>query len=607
MTGDIQFIFLLLAITVALFIWDRIRMDIVALSVAVTLALSGILTPAEVVSGFGMPVVVMIAGLFIVGEGLFRTGLAASAGHWLIKVGGTSEIRLLLFMIPLVAFLSAFMSSTGTVALLIPVVLSMSHKSGMSPSKLLMPLAFASLVGGMLTLIGTPPNIVVSSQMEMAGLAPFEFFDFTPIGLIILLVAMIYLIFFARHLLPNRGIRNPDNPHPYFHDFAERYGIVDQFHTLYLPANSALIGQTASSVGLRSIYEVTVFGIKRKGRLHSSLMTVMVETTIQQGDIVIAQGKAENIARMCKELNVTSLGFPIAQIRQMHEEFGVAEVMLRRSSSLMNKTIKEAIFRKRFGLSVIGLRRNNEAITTTFDGTPLHFADSLLVIGGWKQLEELPDKRDFIVVETPAEMIEAPSHGQKAPQALFIMVLMLLAMATGVVPALTAVLAAALAMIVTGCVSMEEAYRSLNGPSLILIACMLPLALAMEKTGAALLVVQQLVASFGGSGPMALGAALFIFTSVFSQFISNTATTVLVAPIALTVAQSMNLNPEPFMMMVALAASTAFATPIASPVNTLILIPGKYSFKDFIKVGIPLQLIAMVIALLLTPLFFPFY
>jgi di/tricarboxylate transporter len=607
MTGDIQFIFILLAITVALFIWDRIRMDIVALLVAVTLALSGILSPTEVVSGFGMPVVVMIAGLFVVGEGLFRTGLAASAGQWLIKVGGTSEVRLLLFMIPLVAFLSAFMSSTGAVALLIPVVLSMSHKSGMSPSKLLMPLAFASLVGGMLTLIGTPPNIVVSSQMEKAGLAPFEFFDFTPIGMIILLAAMIYLIYFARHLLPNRGIRDPEQPHPHFHEFAERYGIVDQIHTLSLPSHSALIGQTVSSIGLRTNYEVTVFGIKRKGRLTSSLMTVMVETSIQQNDILIAQGTTENIARMCEELNVISLGFPVAQVQQMHQEFGVAEVMLRRTSSLMHKTIKQGEFREKFGLSVIGLRRNSEAIATEFDSTPLQFADSLLLVGGWKQLEALPDKRDFIVVETPAEMIEAPSHGQKAPQALFIMVLMLLAMATGVLPALTAVLVAALAMVITGCVSMEEAYKSLNGPSLILIACMLPLALAMEKTGAALLVVQQLVSSFGGSGPMALGAALFIFTSVFSQFISNTATTVLVAPIALSVAQSMNLNPEPFMMMVALAASTAFATPIASPVNTLILIPGKYSFKDFIKVGVPLQLLAMAIALLLTPLFFPFY
>jgi di/tricarboxylate transporter len=607
MTGDIQFIFLLLAITITLFIWDRIRMDIVALTVAVTLALSGILTPTEVVSGFGMPVVVMIAGLFVVGEGLFRTGLAASTGQWLIKVGGTSEVRLLLFMIPLVAFLSAFMSSTGAVALLIPIVLSMSRKSGMSPSKLLMPLAFASLVGGMLTLIGTPPNIVVSSQMEKAGLAPFDFFDFTPIGMIILLVAMIYLVYFARHLLPNRGVRDPEQPHPNFQEFAERYGIIEQVHTLSLPANSALIGETVSSVGLRTNYEVTVFGIKRKGRLTSSLMGVMVETSIQQGDILIAQGTAENIARMCQDLKVTSLGFPVDQVRQMHQEFGVAEVMLRRTSSLMHKTIKEGIFREKFGLSVIGLRRNNKAIVTKFDGTPLQFADSLLIVGGWKQLEVLPDIRDFIVVETPAEMIDAPSHGQKAPQALFIMVLMLLAMATGVVPALTSVLAAALAMVITGCVSMEEAYKSLNGPSLILIACMLPLALAMEKTGAALLVVQQLVSTFGGSGPMALGVALFIFTSVFSQFISNTATTVLVAPIALSVAHSMNLNPEPFMMMVALAASTAFATPIASPVNTLILIPGKYSFKDFIKVGVPLQLLAMVIALVLTPLFFPFY
>lgn len=606
MTGDMLFIFVLLALTIGLFVWDRIRMDIVALSVAMILAFSGLITPAEVFSGFGMPVVVMIAGLFVVGEGLFRTGIATAAGQWLSRVGGDSEVRLLLFLMPVVGLLSAFMSSTGAVALLIPIVLSMSRKSGMSPSKLLMPMAYASLVGGMLTLIGTPPNIVVSAQLQEAGFAPFNFFDFTPLGLVILLATMIYLVSIGRRLLPQGEVRDPQQPHPHLHEFAERYAIADQLHLLSVSPNSPLVGQTVAEAGLRTQYEVTVFGIRHKGRLTSELLPVTIKTEIQKNDVLMVYATPENILNICESLKLSSKPIPKGFIARMQSEFGLAEVMLRRGSSLLGHTIKEGRFREKFGLSVIGLLRNEKPVVTDFDGTPLQFADSLLLIGGWRYIEELINKRDFVVVETPAEMMEAPAHARKAPHAIVILLLMLISMSTGLLPTLTAVMAAALAMVIAGCVTMQEAYKSLNAPSLILIACMLPLAIAMEKTGAAMLIVDQLVTFFGDSKPIALGAALFILTSLFSQFISNTATTVLVAPIALNAAQSMGLNPEPYMMMVALAASTAFATPIASPVNTLILAPGKYRFMDFVKVGVPLQLLAMLIALLLTPLIFPF-
>lgn len=606
MTTEILSIFVLLGITVALFVWDKIRMDIVALMVALTLALSGLIEPAQVFSGFGAPVVVMIAGLFIVGEGLFRTGIAAAAGQWLLKVGGNSELRLLFFLLPVVALLSAFMSSTGAVALLIPVVLSMSRKSEMSPSKLLMPMAFASLVGGMLTLIGTPPNIVVSAQMQKAGFEPFGFFDFTPVGLVVLIAAMVYLLVVSRRLLPVHDIRDPDHPHLHFKEFSQRYGLEEQLHTITVLPGSKLVGQTVVSAGLRTEFEVAVYAIKRKGRLTSTFLPVTIRTEIQENDVIVALATPENVAMLNQKYQTKSRKTPKGTITRMHSEFGVAEVMLRQSSSLINKTIKDGKFREKFGLSVIGLRRDDTPISTDFDGTPLQFADSLLVIGGWEYIQQLPEKHDFIVLETPAEMTEAPSHGSKAPHAIAIMLAMLVTMTFGILPSLTAVLAAALAMVIFGCVTMEEAYKSLNGPSLILIACMLPLATAMENTGAAALIVDQLIATFGGSGPMALGAALFIFTSVFSQFMSNTATTVLVAPIALSAAQSLGLQPEPYMMMVALAASTAFATPIASPVNTLILTPGKYTFMDFVKVGVPLQLLAMIIALVFIPFVFPF-
>lgn len=604
MTLEIAFVFGLLALTIGLFISDRIRMDIVAMMVVVALAVSGVITPAETVSGFGQSIVVMIAGLFVVGEGLFRTGIAASAGRLLLRLGGTSEIRLLLLMIPMVAGLSAFMSSTGAVALFIPVVLSMCRKAGLSPSRLLMPLAFASLIGGMLTLIGTPPNVIVSGQMATAGLAPFGFFDFTPIGAVILLVGSLYLVFVARHLLPEGEVR--ESEHPHLKEFAQRYGITDHLHKIKVPATSDLIGKNVTEAGVRTHYEVTLFAIRRNGKLVSSLLPVLAQTKIAAGDTLMAYGAPADIGRLCGEKSLVLEGFPVGEMTRLQQEFGVAEVLLRPSSRMIGSTIKEGRFREKFDLSVIGIRRDNKPLTAEFNGTPLAQGDTLLVAGGWRYIEQLKDKRDFVILETPAEMSDAPSRSERAPVALVIMLAMLVLMVSGALSSLSAILLGCFAMIALGCVTMDEAYRSLNSTSLVLIAGMLPLALAMKKTGGLDLIVTQLINIAGGNGPLLLCAGLFIFTSIFSQFISNTATTVLVAPIALAAAQGIGINPEPLMMTVAIAASTAFATPIASPVNTLVLAPGNYRFIDFVKVGLPLQILVMLITLWITPLLFPF-
>ena len=604
MTLEITFVFGLLALTVILFIIDRIRMDIVAMMVVVALAVSGVITPAETVSGFGQSIVVMIAGLFVVGEGLFRTGIAASAGRLLLRLGGTNEVRLLLLMIPMVAGLSAFMSSTGAVALFIPVVLSMCRKASLSPSRMLMPLAFASLIGGMLTLIGTPPNVIVSGQMAAAGLAPFGFFDFTPIGALIVLVGTLYLVFVARHLLPVG--KAPESEHPHLKEFAERYGITNHLHKIKVPKTSELIGKNVVDAGLRTHYEITLFAIRRSGKLVSSLLPVLAQTKIAAGDTLMAYGSPEAIGRLCAEQSLVSEGFPAGETTKLHQEFGVAEVLLRPRTGLIGNTIKDGRFREKFNLSVIGIRRDNEPMIAAFNGTPLAQGDTLLVAGGWRYIEQLKDKRDFVILETPAEMHDAPSRSERAPVAIVIMLAMLVLMVSGALSSLSAILLACFAMIALGCVTMDEAYKSLNSTSLVLIAGMLPLALAMKKTGGLDLIVEQLISIAGGDGPLILCAGLFIFTSVFSQFISNTATTVLVAPIALAAAQGLGINPEPLMMTVAIAASTAFATPIASPVNTLVLAPGNYRFIDFVKVGLPLQVLAMLITLTVTPMIFPF-
>ncbi|RAU17436.1 sodium:solute symporter [Nitrincola tibetensis] len=606
MTADMIFVFTLLGATIALFLSNKIRMDTIALLVVIVLALSGIITPSEAVSGFGNSVVIMIAGLFVIGEGLFRTGVAATAGNWLLKVGGDNEQRLLMFLLPVVALLSAFMSSTGAVALLIPVVLSMARKSGMQPSRLLMPLAFAALIGGMLTLIGTPPNIIVSAQMRDAGFEPFGFFAFTPIGLAILIVGTLYLVFIARHLLPKTEIRDPDNSHPSLIEFSERYATHHQLHKLIIQPESQLAFHTLADLGLRSEYEVTVVGIQRKGTWLSSLMPVLANTQMRHLDILWAYGDEANIHRLCQALHLRSLDFHEAELAKVNETFGLAEVLLPPSSTLVNLSLKECRFREKHNLSVIGVRRNRTPLNTEFSHTKLEAGDTLLLAGSWQHIQQLERHRDFVVLETPAEMQEIPATAEKAPIALVITLGLLITMTFGFIANITAILIAALLMILSKCLSLNDAYKSLNASSLVLIAGMLPLALAMEKSGALSYVVNLLANEYGHASPLMLCAGFFLLTSLLSQFISNTATTVLIAPIALTVAQMLGIQPEPFMITVAIAASTAFATPIASPVNTLVVEPGQYRFADFAKVGIPLQLIALLITLILLPIFFPF-
>lgn len=606
MTTEIGFVLGLLGVTIALFVSDRLRMDLVALLVVVVLALSGIVTPAEAVSGFGNPTVIMIAALFVVGEGLFRTGIAAAAGNWLLRVGGRSETRLLLFLLPVVALLSAFMSSTGAVALLIPVVLSMARRSGMQPSRLMMPLAFAALIGGMLTLIGTPPNIVVSNSLKAAGLEPFGFFEFTPIGLAVLLVGVLYLLLVGRRLLPQRDQVDQGPQEPTLAVLAERYGIADQLHRLMVEPFSPLAHRTPVEAALRTEHEVTVIAIRRSGSVLSALIPVLSNTRIEVRDELWVYGSPERIEALCQSHRLRRVGEPDTERNRMQQAFGVAEVLLPPESPLAGRSIREGQYRERLGLSVIGVRRHGQPLTTDYTGTRLEAGDTLLLAGGWPRIRALEGRRDLVVLQTPAELREIPSHGRRAPLALAILLLMLVTMTAGWLPALPTILLAALAMILTGCVSFEEALKSLNATSLILIAGMLPLALAMEKSGALGFVVEHLVALLGGASPLLLASGLFLLTSLLSQFISNTATTVLVAPIALNTAQLLGVNPEPLLMTVAIAASTAFATPIASPVNTLVLAPGNYRFADFARVGIPLQLLALVVTLLLTPRLFPF-
>ncbi len=616
MTWDLFTVFVILSLTIILFVSDRLRLDLVAIMAVLALLLSGTLTVDEALTGFSDDIVVIIAGLFVVGNGLLRTGVADAIGGRLSRVAGSDETRLLIVIMLVVAVLSAFMSSTGTTAIFLPIVVSLAWNAKISPSKLLMPMAFASLIGGMLTLIGTPPNLVVSNYLVAEGLEPFGFFDFTPIGLFVLAIAIIFILVLGRRLLP---IRAPSvSPTSVqlaedslsLHDLAMVYGLANNVFRLRVRRNSAFAGRSLAELQLTTRYHVTVLELQSwppDEELPTPPRHVGPKSYIVEHDILRVQGDVENVTRMARE---QSLGLrPLEELggRFVSDEVGLVEVIIPPRSRLDGRTLEQTRFRDKYSVTVLGILRRGEPIKNEgLANEKLRFGDAMLVQGTWQQIDLLTDeRRNFIVVGQPQEMIATKQATNRAPVAVAIMLGMMVLMTLQLLPAVVAVLLAAALMVLSGCLTMEDAYSSMNWESIILIAGMLPMAIALEKTGGVTFISEALIDSLGTSGPLLLMGGLFVLTSVLSQVISNTATTVLLAPIAYTSALAMGVSPYPFMMTVAIAASTAFATPIASPVNTLVLSPGNYRFADFSRMGIPLQILILVATLAVVPILFP--
>ncbi|MDO6461963.1 SLC13 family permease [Granulosicoccaceae sp. 1_MG-2023] len=605
MDWQVGYVYALVLFAIALFFSNRVRLDMVAALVIIALAVPGILTPAQAVAGFGNPLVMLIAGLFVVSEGLSRTGVAPWIGMQIAARASSNETHLLLLLMPVVAVLSAFMSSTGVVALFVPVVLSLARECGLPASRLLLPVSVASLVGGMLTLIGTPPNLVVNSALLDAGLPGFAFFDFAMIGGVILVMTLGFVVLVGRKLLPVVSAADTPEGGRRLREMASDYGIENSLYRLRIKPGSVLDGQTVSDAALRREFGLTVVAMERQERLLVSLYPVVQETRMHEGDTLVVVIAQADLAAATGKLGLEDLGFPHGLQRRYHESFGFAEALVTPESPLIGKSLYELRFRDRYHFNVISVRRSRKPMALDFASEPLQGGDILLVAGAWNDIERLNGPHhDLVLLALPDEIKQRTWHANQAPWAVLITLGMLFLMVTGLTSNLVAVMLAAFAMVLTRCVAMNEVYSSMNWQTLVLVAGMLPLADALEVTGGSAVIVHGLAGIFTDYGPQVAMAGLFILTSLLSQFISNTATTVLVAPIALDLALDLGLEPTAFLMAVAIAASTAFATPIASPVNTLIVTPGNYRFMDFVRFGVPLQLIALVITLILVPLLF---
>lgn len=614
MTSAMFFVFALLIVVILLFLSDRLRLDLTAILALLALTLSGILSPAEALAGFSDATVLIIAGLFVVGGGLVQTGVAAALSARIGQIAGANPRTLLVVIMLAAALLSAFMSSAGAAAIFLPVVVSLAWNARINPSKLLMPLAVAALIGGLLTLIGTPPNIVVSAYLADQGYKPFGFFQFTPIGLLMLALGVGYMLIAGNRLLPERVKRSSSELEagelPTINDLIAVYGLAEDFFRLRVRRNSPLVGRTLAQNNLRTRYGVTVIDVQSwppDQPLPLPPRPATPTLRIDEHDILRVQGHTQDIARLTREESLTVRPANEMGERYLPVELGVVEVLLTPRSQLIGQSVVEARFREGYGVTVLGLMRRGEPLTQAITTTPLRFGDALLVQGTWQQIELLQqERRDFVVVGQPREMLETRRATAKAPLTIAILVGMLVVMTLNLLPTVTAVLLAAALMVLAGCLSMEDAYTNMNWESLVLIAGMLPMATALQKTGGVDFIAQGLTNSLGQAGPLTVMAGLFLFTAIFSQFISNTATTVLVTPIAFQTAIALGLSPYPFLMAVAVAASTSFATPIATPVNMLVLGPGGYHFGDFTRVGLPLQVLILLATLLVVPLFFPF-
>ena len=780
MTLEIGIVLIILGIAVILFVTEWIRVDLVALFVLVSLVVAGLITPAEALSGFSNPAVVTVWAILILSAALSRTGVAGLLGHRVLSLAGDSEVRLVAIIMLTVGVLSGFMNSIGVAALFLPVVLDISRRKKIPPSKLLMPLAFAALLGGLTTLIGTPPNILISEALFQANLRPFQMFDFTPTGVVVMLAGVAFMTFVGMRLLPSRDIAR-DYSRADDADFKELYDLQEHMVVLQIPPDSFLAGKTLAQSKLGAVLGLNVIAIIRNGQtqlapdsreiLHSGdrllvegkldLLTEIQNTkhlvieeenlnlerlqsaeielaevelaqdsafigrtllqigfrqrygvivlairraervfrtnleniTLHPGDKLLIQGHHNQIDTLRKEPDLLISESQAAEVYQLEERLmvmhvpmnsplvgktltesrlgdsfglgvlgiirqgetrlmldpeeqleaddtllvkgkmedvitveglqslqiepqtppkigeledetvGLQEVVLSPHTTLVGKTLRQLHFREKYGLNVIAIWREGRAFRTNLREIPLRFGDALLLYGPRERIRVLGSEPDFIVLTEAAQ--EAPRIS-KAPTAVLIMAGVLAVVILGWLNIAIAAVAGVVLMVLTGCLSMEEAYRSIQWKAVFLIAGMLPLGIAMENTGAASFLAEGMVSAIGGFGSLVVMAGLFILAALASQVMPNPAVAVLLAPIALGTASDLGISPYPLMMAVAISASAAFLSPVGHSANVLIMGPGGYRFSDFTRVGLPLTLVVLLVSLLVIPIVWPF-
>lgn len=603
-----------LVLAAAGFVWGRIRADIVALIALLILTLSGILTTQDALSGFSNPIVIMMVGLFIVGGAIFNTGLAKMMGAKLSRLGNGSPTRLFLVVVLATGVIGGFVSNTGTVALMLPIVVSMAASAGAPASRFLMPLAFASSIGGMLTLIGTPPNLVIAEAWEEFSGKPLTMFTFLPTGIICLAAGTLLLIplskMLARGKKKNSNSTSGDRT---LADIVEEYNLNHDLWRVDVPASSLISGLSLGALSLRANYGLDVLELRvveGKGLLKNvSQEAPSAKSVIEPGDILFIRGPRENVDRFVSDYDLRIADDNDESRRHLDfYDIGLAELVVLPNSGILKETIAELDFRNKYNVNILGVRRGGSYITHNIGDRKVAKGDVLLVQGTWDAIGKISrDTRDWVVLGEPESRASKVTIDYKAPIAAVIMLAMILALVFSSVPAVFVVLTAGVLMMLTGCFrTISDAYRTINWESVVLIAAMMPMSFALEKTGVSEMVSVSLVEALGGIGPHWLMAGIYFTTSLLTLFISNTATSVLMAPIAVQSAVAYGVSPLPMLFAVTFGASLCFMSPFSTPPNALVMPAGQYTFMDYVKVGAPLQLLLGILMIFVIPLFFPF-
>ena len=629
---------IILVITVAMFIWGRVRADIVALTALAALLVLGILTPAEALAGFSSPIVIMMIGLFVVGGAIMQTGLAKLTGNKLMALSRGNETITFLLVMLVTSFIGAFVSNTGTVALMMPIIMSIAAGSGMQSSRFLMPLAFAGSLGGMLTLIGTPPNLVIDEVLTEAGYQPLAFFSFFPVGIIVIAIGIIVLMPLSKIFLSkSQGNKKKKNAKS-LDDLVDEYRLLDNLHRFIVPSSRTsaardengnqldIVGKTLKELSIQKKYGVSIIEIRNEKKSRLGLVKDVNQnmakssSTIQVHDTLYIIGDEQKMQHFARDYGLRKM----KDVKIDFYDLGLTEIVVMPTSNFVGLRIGEANLRKRFGINVLGVKRGSSSSSSSSEGgrggseyitdnliaAKLHVGDMLLVQGEWTNLAHLTaDTTNWVVLDQPEKTADKVLLDYKAPVAAAIMLLMIAMMVFDFIPVapVTAVIIAGLLTVFAGCFrNVEAAYKTINWESIVLIAAMMPMSTALEKTGASALVSQGLVDSLGTMGPTALLAGIYFTTSLMTMFISNTATAVLMAPIALVAAQQVGVSPYSFLFAVTLGASMCFASPFSTPPNALVMKAGGYTFMDYVKVGLPLQIIIGVVMTFVLPLLFEY-
>ena len=634
MTTEIIIVFCVIIVTAIFFVWGKVRSDIVALCSLITLMLFGyfapegsnILSVEDGLSGFSNNIVVMMVCLFIVGGAIFQTGLAKKISTYLLALAGDNQLKLFLLVMLVTGAIGAFVSNTGTVALMLPIVISLANGANSDPKRFLMPLAFASSMGGMLTMIGTPPNLIISDTLAANGYEPLKFFSFLPVGLITLSVGILFMWPMSKLLLSkDKGEKKKKKKEKTLTQLANEYKISNNLYRVKIGEGSLFVNQKLRELGITKKYNVSVVEMKRhstrKGFPLSSSSSyipreiVGADTVLYENDTIYVLGDFENIQQMSEENNLNMVDLhqydeedTSAGKKLNFQQVGISELVLLSSSKLINKQVSESGLRNVYNINVLGIKRHNKYIIQNVKDERMHSGDVLLIQGEWEDIAKLENEdSEWVLVGKSLEKAAKVPLDHKAPVAATIMILMVLCMVFNLLPMVTTVMIASILMIITGCFrNVEAAYKSINWESIFLFAGMIPLSKAMENTGASVYISEVIVDFVGSSGPILVLAIIYIATSVLTIFISNTATAILFAPIAIKAAITLGVSPYPFLFAVTVAASMCYASPFSTPPNALVMSAGEYKFTDYLKVGLPLQILFAIIMILVLPLIFPF-